>query len=113
MIGTSNPPHYRCQPLTFAPGARSACRRLSCTGAGFEFLGLPLEFFGELHQFASRRIVPRQPLRQSQTSLGFVPEIGRVHRWNPRAQKSPRLMIRSVSGSRRVAVTGITDWTHA
>lgn len=50
---------------------------------GFEFLCLPLKLFGEFHELSSRRIVPRQALRQPQTGFGFIPEIGRVHRASP------------------------------
>lgn len=61
--------------------SRSPCRRSFC---GFELLGLPLELFGKLHELPSRRIIPRQPLCQPQTGLGFISEICRVHR-APRA----------------------------
>ena len=54
----------------------SACWRLS--RRGFEFLGLPPKLFGKLHELSSRRIVPRQALRQPQTGFGFIPEICRT-----------------------------------
>jgi hypothetical protein len=88
-------------------------RRSHTTGARLEFLGLPLKLFGKLHKFASRRIIPRQALRQPQTGFGLIPEIYRVHRCIPARRRSPRLMMESVSGRTRLAVTGITDWTHA
>jgi hypothetical protein len=44
----------------------------------FELLGLTREILGKFHELASRRIVPRQTMGQSQASLGFVPEICRI-----------------------------------
>ena len=51
--------------------------------SGIDFIGLPPELRGELHEFAARWIVPRKTFRQPQTDFGLVPEIYRVHRTIP------------------------------
>jgi hypothetical protein len=83
--------------------SQSACRRSFCTGTGFDFLGLSLELFGKLHEFLSRRIIPRQFFRQPQTGFGFIPEIYRVHRCIPVRTLRSRLMLCNVSGQARVS----------
>lgn len=58
---------------------RTASARPRPLRARLELFGLAAELFGQIHEFAPRWIIPGQSPRQSQASLGFVPEITGVH----------------------------------